>query len=387
MNAWNFAARLEALKSEARLRARRTVASPQGAHLTIDGRELLSFAGNDYLGLAGDARLVAAAKDGAERYGAGSGASHLLSGHFESHAALEEKLAAFVGMERALTFSTGYLANLAILTALADRETDIFGDKLNHACLNDGARLSRAEFKRYNHLDLAQLERLLDESNAPRKIIATDSVFSMDGDLPPLGELLALAERHDALLVIDDAHGFGVLGPHGKGSLAQFGLASPRIVYMATLGKAAGVAGAFVAGRADIVEWILQTARSYLFTTAAPPLLAHAALAAVDLIHDEQWRRERLFESVARLKQTLKLTRWRLLPSGTAIQPVLIGENAMALAAADRLYAAGIWAPAIRPPTVPEGTARLRISISAAHSREDVERLVGALHDTERALA
>lgn len=387
MSNWNFAGRLDALKSDARLRVRRTVESPQGTRLRIDGRELLSFAGNDYLGLAADSRLVAAAQSGAERYGVGSGASHLLSGHFEAHAQLEHRLAAFVQCERALSFSTGYMANLAILTALADREAHIFADKLNHACLNDGARLSRAEFKRYNHLDLIQLGRLLSESDAAHKIIATDAVFSMDGDVAPLPDLLALAEQYDALLVVDDAHGFGVLGPHGRGSVAQFGLQSPRIVYMATLGKAAGVSGAFVAGRDDIVEWILQTARSYLFTTAAPPLLAHAALTSIDLIDKEQHRREQLFESIARLKQTLRLTRWRLLPSGTAIQPVVIGGNAEALAVADRLYERGIWAPAVRPPTVPEGTARLRISLSAAHTRDDIVELVDALHDAEQALA
>lgn len=387
MSHWDFSARLDALKSAARLRVRRTVASPQAARLVIDGRDMLSFAGNDYLGLAGDDRLIAAAQAGAERYGVGSGAAHMLSGHFASHAQLETRLASFVRQERALTFSTGYLANLAMLTALADRETDIFADKLNHACLNDGAVLSRGGFKRYNHLDLAQLERLLTESTAPRKIIATDAVFSMDGDLAPLPALLSLAERHDALLAVDDAHGFGVLGPHGRGSLALFGIDSPRVVYMATLGKAAGVAGAFLAGREDIVEWIMQTAKSYLFTTAAPPLLAHAALASIDLIDREQQRREQLFESVARLKQRLKLRRWTLLPSGTAIQPVVIGGNAETLAAAEHIYAAGIWAPAVRPPTVPEGSARLRISLSAAHTRDDIEQLVAALHDAEHAMA
>jgi 8-amino-7-oxononanoate synthase len=383
MNFSGFADGLAGLQGAGRLRTRRAVASAQGARIRIEGRDILSFASNDYLGLANDPRLVAAVHEGVTRYGVGSGASHLLSGHFEAHQQLEERLARFVGAERALLFGSGYLANLGILGALADRNSVIFADKLNHACLNEGAALSRATFRRYAHLDLAQLERRLAETRGGRKIIATDAVFSMDGDIAPLAGMLALAEKHDALLVIDDAHGFGVLGPQGRGTLAHLNLRSPRIVYMATLGKAAGVYGAFAAGDASLIEWIMQSARSYIFTTAAPPLLAHALLTSIDLVQEEEVRRQRLRSSILLLRDSLRLKHWRLALSETAIQPIIIGGNNEALAASQALYARGIWAPAIRPPTVPINTARLRVSLSAAHSRDDVAELIAALHHAE----
>lgn len=383
MTVWNFSGRLDALAADHRLRVRRTLASPQHPHARVDGRELLSFASNDYLGLAAHPAVIRAAQDGAERLGVGAGAAHFLSGHSSAHEKLELALCEYAHFESALLFSTGYLANLAILTALADRDTLICADKLNHACLNDGARLSRADFRRFAHGDLAQLRTFLESSDAKRKLIATDAVFSMDGDIAPLAAMLALAEEHDALLVVDDAHGFGVLGPQGRGTLAHLALQSPRIVLMATLGKAVGTAGAFVAARRDIVAWIMQTASSYLFTTAAPPLIAHATLTALELVRNGDALRQRLRDNIARLRAgamaIVASRNWSLSASETAIQPIVIGDNAAALAVAEALLQTGIWAPVIRPPTVPEGTARLRISLSAAHTSEDIERLLVTL--------
>ena len=368
-------------------RVRRTLASPQGARVIVDGRELVAFASNDYLGLANHPDVVAAAREGAARWGAGAGASHLICGHFAPHAALETELAAFVrpcAGARALTFSSGYLANLAILTALAGRGDAIFADRLNHACLNDGALLSRAEFVRYPHADVAALAARLAASKAKRKLIATDAVFSMDGDLAPLPELCALAEEFDAWLVVDDAHGFGVLGAGenaGRGTLAHFGLASERIVYMGTLGKAAGVAGAFVAAHPAVIETLVQTARSYIFTTAAPPFLAEALRASLRILRDDGARRAHLFDLIARFRARMRGGPWALADSATPIQPLVVGANAATLELAAALWNRGFWVPAIRPPTVPKGTARLRITLTAAHTREDVDALAEALAD------
>jgi len=362
-------------------RRRRSVSARQGVRLTVDGRELLHFGGNDYLGLAGDPRVVAAAQLGAARYGVGAGAAHLVSGHFAAHDALERELALWAAPcadARALLFSAGYMANLAIVSALCGRGDAVFGDRLNHACLNDAAILSRAHFVRYRHRDLEALGPRLAESRAPRKLICTDAVFSMDGSLAPLPGLLQLAERHDAWLVIDDAHGFGVLG-NGRGATAHFGLASARIVYMGTLGKAAGVGGAFVAAHRTVIEQLLQTARSYVYTTASPPLLACALQESLALIRGEPQRREHLQALIARLRAGAVALPWPLMPSETAIQPLQVGSNAAALALSEGLWQRGLWVPAIRPPTVPRGTARLRITLSAAHSHADVERLLHAL--------
>jgi 8-amino-7-oxononanoate synthase len=364
-------------------RARRALAGPQGTHVVVDGERLVSFASNDYLGLAADPALADAACAGARQWGVGAGASHLVSGHTQAHEALERELAAFVAPcadAQALTFSSGYLANLAILTALAGRGDAIFADRLNHACLNDGALLSRADFVRYAHADPVALAARLTASDAPRKLIATDAVFSMDGDIAPLPALLDLADAHDAWLVVDDAHGFGVLG-EGRGSLAHFGLASERIVYMGTLGKAAGVAGAFVAAHPAVIETLVQTARSYIYTTAAPALLAEALRASLAQIRAGAARRQRLAASVARLRAGAAGLPWPLLPSSTPIQPLLVGgaDEAVALSAGLREH--GVWAPAIRPPTVPQGTARLRICLSAAHTQDDVDLLLRALRE------
>jgi len=362
-------------------RTRRLLASPQQAHVAVDGRDYLAFCSNDYLGLAADPRLVAAARDGAELHGVGAGASHLVLGHGIAHHRLEEALAGFVGLPRALLFSTGYMANIGVVSALAGRGDALFADRLNHASLNDAALLSRATFRRYPHNDLAALERLLAATPARRRLVIVDAVFSMDGDIAAVPELLDICARHDAYLLIDDAHGFGVLGARGRGTPAHFGLVSERLIYMATLGKAAGVSGAFVAGSEALVETLLQNARSYIYTTATPPLLAHALLTSLQIIEQEEWRRERLRELVRQLRQGLQGAPWRLLPSDTPIQPLLVGGNAEALALSGRLAARGLLVPAIRPPTVPRGTARLRISLSADHAADDVDRLVAALRE------
>lgn len=369
-------------------RRRRTAGSACAPWVEVDGRRLLSFNSNDYLGLAADARIAEALREGVGLYGAGSGASHLVSGHFRSHVQLEEKLAAFLAPHleaaRALYFSTGYMANLAVLTALAGatpRETEIFSDELNHASIIDGIRLSRAPVTVYPHGDVAALEAALAASKAKTKIVVTDSVFSMDGDIAPLPALLALCERFGAWLVVDDAHGFGVLGEHGRGALEHFRLRSPQIVYMGTLGKAAGVGGAFVAAHETVIDWLVQRARPYIYTTAAAPALAHALLTSVDLIAGAEGRQRRAQLDLLQHQLTAMPLRagWRRLPSDTPIQPLVIGGNTEVLAAAQALDAQGIWVSGIRAPTVPAGTARLRITLSAAHTHEDVARLLAAL--------
>ena len=371
---------------EAGLRRRRRIVTTScrpELQLADRAAPVVAFCSNDYLGLAAEPTLASAAAGAAARWGVGAGASHLVSGHYAAHEALEARLAAFVGMDDALCFSTGYMANIGVMPALVGRGDAIFADKVNHASLVDGALLSRAELIRYPHCDLAALEARLAASEAPRKLIVTDSVFSMDGDLAPLPELLALAEAHRAWLLVDDAHGFGVLGPQGRGSLAHFGLGSPRLILMGTLGKAAGVAGAFVAGSRDVIEWLINTSRSYIFTTGAPPLLAETLLAALDLIEHGDARRAHLAALIARFKAGLTLARWQLLPSDTPIQPLVIGDNHEALAVSRALDAEGLWVPAIRPPTVPKGAARLRVTLSAAHSLEQVDRLVATLNRLE----
>ena len=380
-----LAAELAALDAEGLTRRRRIVESPQRAHVRVAGRDFLAFCTNDYLGLAASPELTAAAHEGARLYGVGAGASHLILGHMAAHHALESALAAFVRLPAALLFSTGYMANMGLVSALAGRGDEVFADRLNHASLNDAALVSRARLRRYPHCDLNALARLLQASRAKAKVIVTDAVFSMDGDIVPAGGLLELAEAHDAWLVLDDAHGFGVLGEGGRGILEHAKLRSPRIAYMATLGKAAGVFGAFVAGEPDLIELLVQRARTYIYTTATPPLLAHALLTSLGLLERDAWRRTRLAELIARLKEGLRGARWRLLPSDTPIQPLFVGESARAMALSARLAESGLLVPAIRPPTVPRGTARLRISLSADHRTEDVDRLVRALHAIEAA--
>ena len=426
-------AELDTRATQGLLRCRRTLSTPQGVHITVDGKPYLSFCSNDYLGLANHPKIIAALQQGAQQFGVGSGASHLVSGHFDAHHALEQALAEFVGKPAALCFSTGYMANLGAVQALVGRGDTVFADKLNHASLNDAMLLSRAEVKRYRHNDMAQLAEQLSQTVSGRKLIITDAVFSMDGDIAPVPELLALCEQHDAWLLIDDAHGFGVLGEQGRGVMSHFtsprklsppapllqptgakissrqsvemnaagsdelctnngdsplckrgargDLNSPRIIYMATLGKAAGVAGAFVAAEQVVIDTLLQNARSYIYTTASPPALSVALLASLKLMREEEWRRERLQQLIVQLRDGLRGLPWTLMESLTPIQPLVVGSNENALALSDSLRARGIWVPAIRPPTVPQGTARLRISLSAAHQAEDVTELIKALHE------
>lgn len=388
-NSWldEFPARIAEL-DRAHLRRKRRIVVPQdGAYLQVDGQRLLAFCSNDYLGLARHPALVQAACNGARAFGVGSAASPLVSGHSAANEALEQALARFTGQARALYFYAGYATNAGIVPALVGKGDALFSDALNHACLIDGARLSGAQIYRYPHADLAALEQALIDSPLRRKLVVSDAVFSMDGDLADLPALLALCKRHDALLLLDDAHGFGVLGSQGRGCLAHFGLsgknASPRVLYMATLGKAAGVAGAFVAGSEVLIEWLLQKTRSYIFATAAPAMLATALQTSLKLIEQDEWRREHLQHLIARMRQGLTQglqgSSWRLGGSQTAIQPLVIGSNDAALTVMDELRTRGIWVPAIRPPTVPEGTARLRIALSAAHTDADIDQLVQAL--------
>lgn len=366
-------------------RRRRILESPCGRIVTVDGKNLLNFASNDYLGLAGNGEIAQALADGAKQWGAGSGASHLVSGHQSPHETLEREIAEFTGFPRALTFSTGYLANLAIAPALAGRGAAIFADKLNHASLIDAMQLAKtqgAEVQRYPHNDMAALEKMLAASSASTKLIISDAVFSMDGDLAPLPILFALAESYDTWLIIDDAHGFGVLSKHGRGSLAHFNLpAAQRILLMGTLGKAAGVGGAFVAGSETAIEYLLQKGRSYIFTTAQPPAIACALSKSLQLIEHGDALRADLMTRIGQLRNGLADLPLRLLPSLTAIQPLIVGENEAAIALSQALWESGLWVPAIRPPTVPKGTARLRISLSAAHTAADIAQLIAALKE------
>ncbi|HVE48728.1 MAG TPA: 8-amino-7-oxononanoate synthase [Casimicrobiaceae bacterium] len=368
-------------RAEGLSRVRRLVDSAQGPRVVVDGRVMLAFASNDYLGLASDASIVNAAREGALRWGVGAGASHLVCGHQTPHAEVEAALASYVAPcadSRAILFSSGYLANLAILSALADRSTAIFADRLNHACLNDGALLSRAELVRYSHGDAAALRSRLERSPAKRKLIVTDAVFSMDGTIAPLLELAALAGEHDAWLVVDDAHGFGINGG-GRGTLAQLRIGGDRVVVMGTLGKAAGVAGAFVVAHAAVIETIVQTARPYIYTTAQPALLACAIGAALAAIRAADDRRAHLFALVERFRAALVDSAFTLRNSPMPIQPLIVGDNTASVALSERLASQGILVPAIRPPTVPIGSARLRVSLSAAHSEAEVDALTHAL--------
>lgn len=376
---------LAAIAGAGLTRRRRVLESPCGRLATVDGREMINFASNDYLGLAGNHEIARAMAEGAMQWGAGSGASHLVSGHLGPHETLEKEIAAFTGFPRALTFSTGYLANMAVTPTLAGRSDAVFADKLNHASLIDAMQLAKAngtDTQRYPHNDMTALERMLAASTATNKIIVSDAVFSMDGDLAPLPALFALAERFDAWLVIDDAHGFGVLGPHGEGSLALFNLPPhPRILLMGTLGKAAGVGGAFVAGSETAIEYLLQKGRSYIFTTAAPPAIACALSKSLAIIRQGDTLRASLMARIDQLRDGLAGLPWRLLPSATAIQPLIVGDNEAAVKLANALWERGLWVPAIRPPTVPQGTARLRISVSTAHTKADIAHLVGTLKE------
>jgi 8-amino-7-oxononanoate synthase len=360
-------------------RSRRVLEGPQGSRVVVDGVEYLSFSSNDYLGLAADPRLAAAAAEAATRFGTGSGAAHLLNGHSRIHQALEEALAEHTGRERALLFSTGYMANLGVVQALVGAGDTVLQDRLNHASLLDAARLSGARHGRYPHREAAALSSRLARARG-RKLVLTDAVFSMDGDRAPLSELAVCCQRQDAVLMVDDAHGYGVLGPDGAGSVAASGLGTEEVpVLMATLGKALGCFGAFVAGDAALIEHLVNHARSYIYTTALPPAVAGAALCALGIVRDEPERRERVLALAARFQTAAARVGLRTVESDTPIQAVILGEVGTTLTVAAALAEQGLLVPAVRPPTVPEGSARVRVSLSAAHTEADVDRLVDAL--------
>ena len=371
-------------KQQGLYRKRLISQSAQGPHSVINGKSVLSFCSNDYLGLANHPDIKQAFIAAAERYGVGSGSAHLVNGHSQCHHDCERMLADFCGRERALLFSTGYMANLAIGSALLGRNDIIFQDKLNHASLIDAARLSDAKFKRYRHNDLAQLSRLLDDSQQhqsnSRRLIMADAVFSMDGDKADGVALSALARQTNSWLMLDDAHGFGVLGKTGAGLCEEQSLTPLDVpVLMATLGKAVGVSGAFVAGSEALIETLIQSARSYIYTTASPPANAAAVMESIRIIRLESWRREKLIELIDYFKQQATGLSCELMPSDTAIQPIIIGDNQAVLGISQQLFEQGIHVTAIRPPTVPKGSARLRITLSAAHEKKDIDMLIRAL--------
>lgn len=375
-----LASDLRQLHEQHLYRTRLLVEGAQGPEVCIEGRTYLSFCSNDYLGLAADGRVREAAKRGVDTYGVGSGASHLITGHTAAHHALEEELANFTGRPRALLFSTGYMANLGVLVALLGRRDAVLEDRLNHASLLDGGLLCGARLRRYVHADTKALERLLAECGGRRRLVASDGVFSMDGDLAPIPELAGIAKRHGAWLMIDDAHGLGVLGTEGGGTLQHFGAGLEQVpVLMGTLGKALGTFGAFVAGGADLVETLIQRARSYVYTTALPAAIAEATRASLRLVREEPWRRKRLTALIDRFRHGASQLGLPLLPSSTAIQPLLVGEAETAVRLSASLRERGILIPAIRPPTVPKGGARLRITFCALHSEEHVDRLLDTL--------
>ncbi len=371
---------LEARRQARRYRTRRVTDGLRGPEGIVDGRPMLLFCSNDYLGLAGHPALASALCAGAAEYGVGSGAAHLISGHSHAHHALEEELAEFTGRPRALLFSTGYMANLGVLSALLGRDDLLYEDRLNHASLLDGAQLSRARLRRYPHADTAALAAMLESPERGERLVATDGVFSMDGDLAPLPELAALCRDHGAWLMVDDAHGLGVLGANGAGSLEHFGLDINEVpILMGTLGKGFGTFGAFVAGSEALIETLIQQARSYIYTTATPPAVAEATRAALKIVREERWRRERLAELVHRFREGATRLGLPLMASPTPIQPLLVGSEALALAWSRTLEEQGVMVSAIRPPTVPDGSSRLRITLSAAHTDAQLERLLEAL--------
>ncbi len=363
-----------------RTRVRRTVTHRDGAHCTVDGRSLLNFCGNDYLGLSQHFAVTTALQEAASREGAGGVASHLVCGHHALHAQVEHALADWLGVPGALLFGSGFMANLAVVQSLLDDDGLCVQDRLNHASLIDAARLAGCRLRRYPHADAeGALRQLRAEPDAVAMLI-TDGVFSMDGDVAPLRELALIARAQKALLYVDDAHGVGVLGPDGRGSVAEAGLSVEQVpLQLVTLGKALGGYGAAVVGDADVIAHLAETARPYLYTTALPPAQAAATLAAIGIARREHWRREKLRQLAARFRERARTHGLELLPSDTAIQPVLCGEDARAIAMAQQLEQNGYWVAAIRPPTVPEGRARLRVTLSALHGIGDVDGLVDAL--------
>ena len=361
-------------------RHRTHVASGCDAVLQVDGKSLVNFCSNDYLGLAGHPDIAAALKAGVDQYGTGSGASHLISGHSTAHQHLEEQLAAFTGRPRALLFSTGYMANLGVINALVNRHDLVLEDQLNHASLLDGGHLSRADYKRYKHNNMQQLDYLLEQSTASRKLIVTDGVFSMDGDLAPLQEMSTVAVQHSGWLMVDDAHGVGVLGATGAGIVEQQGLTVEQVpILMGTLGKSFGTFGAFVAGSEALIETLIQFARTYIYTTALPPAIAAASSASLQLVRREHWRREHLQQLIQRFRDGAQQLGLQLMDSQTPIQPLLINNDQLVMEVNQQLRSRGFMVGAIRPPTVPAGSGRLRITLSASHSNQQIDQLLDAL--------
>jgi len=386
------------LETQLLKRKLRMTESPCDTEAIVENRKLHAFCSNDYLGLANHPELIAALAEGANQYGVGSGASHLISGHHITHDLLEKKLASFqsehIPNARALFFSTGYLANLAAITGLVKLakpgEASIYSAELNHASIIDGVRLASTQSKAsvilFDHQQLDTLKKALKHDKRPLKLIVTDGVFSMDGDITPVKALVAIAEQYDALLLVDDAHGFGVLGEQGHGILEQFNIVSERIIYIGTLGKAAGVSGAFVCAQAPFIDWLIQKGRPYIYSTATPPAIAHALLKSLSIIEGNEGksRRRQLNQLITYWQNEMHFSDWKKMSSCTPIQPVILGSNANALAAAKLLDEMGYWIPAIRPPTVPAGSARLRITFSANHSLEDLQKLIWVLQKIEQ---
>jgi 8-amino-7-oxononanoate synthase len=374
-----LAANLDDIAQQGLYRSRRVITSPQGINLEIDGRNVVNFCSNDYLGLANHPDVVNAFKSGADRYGVGSGSAHLICGHSAAHHALEEELAAFTGRERALLFSTGYMANIGVISALLGRGDSVFEDRLNHASLLDGGLLSGARFKRYAHADMAGLSANLDKA-AGNKLVVTDGVFSMDGDFAPLDELTVTAKKYNAWLMVDDAHGLGVIGEHGGGILEYYGLGQDDVpVLMGTLGKGLGTFGAFVAGSELLIETLIQKARTYIYTTALPAAVAEATRASLKIAIAESWRRDKLKKLSEQFSLGAGQIGLQVMPSSSAIQPIQIGDSQTAVDISNALLDAGFLVSAIRPPTVPQGSARLRVTFSALHEEQHVDRLLEAL--------
>ncbi|WP_166254165.1 8-amino-7-oxononanoate synthase [Marinobacter salicampi] len=374
----DFAGEIEARKNAGLYRLRRLVSGPQQPRLTADGEPMLAFCSNDYLGLANHPALVGAVRQGMVEVGVGGAASHLICGHHEAHHRLEAEIARFTRRSGALFFSTGYMANMGVISALAGKGDTIFSDELNHASIIDGCRLSRARVCTYPHGDMSALERQLAVTGG-HKLVVTDGVFSMDGDVAPLRQLADLCRAHDALLIVDDAHGFGFMGPDGRGSVASLGLTEEDVpVVIGTFGKAFGTSGAFATGPALLMDYLVQQARTYIYTTAMPPALALASCASLDLVQKEQWRRDHLERLILRFRSAMTRLGYELMPSETPIQPILIGDVRDTLKLSAALEARGLLVTAIRPPTVPEGASRLRVTLSATHTDADLERLIDA---------
>lgn len=378
---------LQSRRDQGLYRQCRVVDGKQSVELMVDGEKMLAFCSNDYLGLAADPRLAEAATQAIKNAGVGAGAAHLISGHMRAHHDAELALADWLGYECVLLFSTGYMANLGVIASLMSANDCVIQDKWNHASLIDAAKLSGAQLKRYQHADMASLERQL-TTGAERKLIATDSVFSMDGDVAPLTQMVALSQQYAAPIMVDEAHGIGVLGEQGRGAAHAVGLNANDVpILMGTLGKAFGVAGAFVAASRDVIEMLIQSARSYIYTTAMPAAMASTVQASLEIVREEQWRRDHLQALVKQFRDGVQSLGLSLMPSNTPIQPVVLCDAHRALAWSQRLRELGLWVPAIRPPTVPRDTARLRFTFSAAHSAAHVDRALESLAICQRELA